>query len=235
MPLTTQDWHNRFMIQAQWTKALRLYFFDLLKISGHEKILDIGCGTGALLPDLEMLTPAEVYGADICEDHLHQAQIGCQSCNLSCADVLHLPFPDQTFDIVLSHYFLMWISDPERALKDMVRISKPGAYIVAFAEPDYEGRLDYPLEFIKIKDEFSKQNKWDSEFVCFRSLSYCCMRRNGCSRRDIALLERYPNMNLEDIMEEIESVGFRFDIKLFKTLMHDDQLEKGYVLNFRKI
>ena len=26
------------------------------------------------------------------------------------------------------------------------------------------------------------------------------MRRNGCSRRDIALLERYPNMNLEDIM-----------------------------------
>ena len=74
MPLTIQDWHNRFTIQAQWTKALRLYFFDLLKISEHEKVLDVGCGTGALLPDLEMLTPAVIYGVDISETHLHQAQ-----------------------------------------------------------------------------------------------------------------------------------------------------------------
>jgi len=53
---------------------------------------------------------------------------------------------------------------------------------------------------LKIKEEFSKENNWDSELVCFGSLSYCCMRRNGCSRRDIALLERYPDMILEDIM-----------------------------------
>lgn len=56
-------------------------------------------------------------------------------------------------------------------------------------------------EFINIKEEFSKENNWDSEFVCFGSLSYCCMRRSGCSRRDIALLERYPDMDLEDIMK----------------------------------
>jgi len=55
-------------------------------------------------------------------------------------------------------------------------------------------------EFIKIKEEFSREDNWDSELVCFGSLSYCCMRRNGCSRRDIALSERYPNMTLEDIM-----------------------------------
>ncbi|MFX1600466.1 MAG: methanogenesis marker 9 domain-containing protein [Promethearchaeota archaeon] len=57
-----------------------------------------------------------------------------------------------------------------------------------------------PEEFIEIKDEFSKENNWDSELVCFGSLSYCCMRRNGCSRRDIALSERYPDMILNDIM-----------------------------------
>lgn len=55
-------------------------------------------------------------------------------------------------------------------------------------------------EFIKIKEEFSEKNEWDSEFVCFGSLSYCCMRRKGCSRRDIALLERYPNLNIKEIM-----------------------------------
>jgi len=55
-------------------------------------------------------------------------------------------------------------------------------------------------EFIKIKEGFSKENNWDSEIVCFGSLSYCCMRQGGCSRRDLALVERYPQKSLEDIM-----------------------------------
>jgi predicted metal-binding transcription factor (methanogenesis marker protein 9) len=57
-----------------------------------------------------------------------------------------------------------------------------------------------PEELIKIKEEFSKENNWDSDVVCFGSLSYCCMRRNGCSRRDLALSEKYPNIAIEDIM-----------------------------------
>ena len=56
-------------------------------------------------------------------------------------------------------------------------------------------------EFIRVKEEFSKENNWDSEIVCFGSLSYCCMRRNGCSRRDLALMERYPVKSLEEIMK----------------------------------
>ncbi len=55
-------------------------------------------------------------------------------------------------------------------------------------------------EFIRIKEEFSKENNWDSEIVCFGSLSYCCMRQSGCSRRDLALVERYPYKSLDDIM-----------------------------------
>ncbi len=57
-----------------------------------------------------------------------------------------------------------------------------------------------PKDFITIKENFSKENDWDSNYVCFGSLSYCCMRRDGCSRRDLALVERYPNLALEDIM-----------------------------------
>ncbi|MFX1379097.1 MAG: hypothetical protein ACFFA4_08365 [Promethearchaeota archaeon] len=57
-----------------------------------------------------------------------------------------------------------------------------------------------PEEFVRIKEEFSKENDWKSELVCFGSLSYCCMRRDGCPKRDFALTERYPDKNLEDIM-----------------------------------
>ncbi|MHA1232232.1 MAG: hypothetical protein ACTSPQ_16485 [Candidatus Helarchaeota archaeon] len=48
-------------------------------------------------------------------------------------------------------------------------------------------------EFIRIKDEFSKENNWDAPTVCFRSLSYCCMRRGGCpGDRDNVLKALYP-------------------------------------------
>jgi predicted metal-binding transcription factor (methanogenesis marker protein 9) len=56
-------------------------------------------------------------------------------------------------------------------------------------------------DFIKIKEEFSKENNWDSKIVCFGSISYCCMRRNGCPRRDVALKQRYPKKSVEEFME----------------------------------
>ena len=56
-------------------------------------------------------------------------------------------------------------------------------------------------EFIKIKEEFSKDNDWDSDLVCFGSISYCCMRRGGCPRRDPALEKRYPDKTKEEYMK----------------------------------
>ena len=57
-----------------------------------------------------------------------------------------------------------------------------------------------PEEFMNIKDQFSKENNWDSELVCFGSISYCCMRSGGCPKRDLALTIRYPNLTKEEFM-----------------------------------
>ena len=152
MPLSIQDRQNRFLIQAQWTRALRLYFFELLNIQQMEKILDMGCGTGALLPDLQSLSPADIFGSDILEEHLLVARQICPECHLNSADVHHLPYPDNIYDMVLSHYFLMWVENPTKALEEMIRITKPGGHIVAFAEPDYGGRIDFPPGFNDMKD-----------------------------------------------------------------------------------
>jgi predicted metal-binding transcription factor (methanogenesis marker protein 9) len=56
-------------------------------------------------------------------------------------------------------------------------------------------------KFIGIKEEFSKENNWDSDIVCFGSISYCCMRRNGCPKRDVALKQKYPEKSVEAFMK----------------------------------
>lgn len=53
-----------------------------------------------------------------------------------------------------------------------------------------------------IKEEFSKKHTWNGNFCCFGSLSYCCMRRNGCDRRDADLQFRYPKLSKDAMMAE---------------------------------
>jgi predicted metal-binding transcription factor (methanogenesis marker protein 9) len=56
-------------------------------------------------------------------------------------------------------------------------------------------------DFITIKEKFSKENSWDSKLTCFGSLSYCCMRKNGCPKRDAALQKRYAGKSRGDYMK----------------------------------
>jgi len=56
-----------------------------------------------------------------------------------------------------------------------------------------------------------------------------------------AIVSVYPkhhqedmNMDLDDVKNEIEFAHFRFEKKLYKKLIHNNHLERGYVLNFRK-
>ena len=152
MTLSRDEWHQRFLVQAQWTEGLRLYFFDLIKDDAIQSILEIGCGTGALLPDLQALTPGQVFGGDINLDHLELAALNCPDCSLSGANVHRLPFADQSFDLVLCHYFLMWTGEPSQALGEMRRVTKTGGSVVAFAEPDYGGRIDHPQGLSLIRE-----------------------------------------------------------------------------------
>ncbi|MFX1238094.1 MAG: hypothetical protein ACFFAS_00950 [Promethearchaeota archaeon] len=58
-----------------------------------------------------------------------------------------------------------------------------------------------PQRFIEIKQKFSDENNWNSDLVCFGSISYCCMRSGGCPRRDAALTSRYPGLSREEFMK----------------------------------
>jgi len=83
-----------------------------------------------------------------------------------------------------------------------------------------------PEEFIRVKEEFSKENDWDSDIVCFGSMSYCCMRRGGCPRRDEALFERYPNKAKEEIMEIYYTKKRELAIRILKAVNIPEGKEK---------
>jgi len=136
------DWHARYLQQAAWTRDLRAYLFKKAGLDSARRVLEVGCGTGAILRDLT--TPATLHGLDLNPSALTQALVNAPAALLTCGNGLDLPYPSHSFDIVYCHYYLLWVSDPLQAVFEMKRVTKPGGHILALAEPDYFARVDKP-------------------------------------------------------------------------------------------
>jgi SAM-dependent methyltransferase len=136
------DWHKRFLQQAGWTKELRTYLFTRAGLESAGKVLEVGCGTGAILATLA--GRAVLHGLDLQPARLVQARQNTPQALLTCGEAGCLPYASGVFDITFCHFVLLWVPDPLQALREMKRLTRPGGSILALAEPDYTARLDEP-------------------------------------------------------------------------------------------
>jgi ubiquinone/menaquinone biosynthesis C-methylase UbiE len=97
-----------------------------------ERILDVGCGTGALIRAVLRAQPrAHVMGVDLSPAMLEIARSGSGSlAALVVADAASLPLPDGSFDAVVSVSSFHFWADAPRALRELARIIRPGGRLV---------------------------------------------------------------------------------------------------------
>lgn len=149
------DWHLRYKQQARWTAELRKYFFSRYPFDSSQRIIEVGCGTGAVLDSIQSLPGfhgfgiqdqhnSSIFGLDINLDYLKSAKSRLPHTRLTQGDAHHLPFANSSFDLVFCHFLILWLKNPISALQEMCRVTTPGGWIAAFAEPDYGGRIDHP-------------------------------------------------------------------------------------------
>ncbi len=140
------EWNIRFSQQARWTEQVRRVLFDGLGLENARRGLEVGCGTGVVSEELRRTGQAKIHGIDLRWDFLRFGQNAHPELRLAQANAFHLPFDTRVFDFSFCHYFLLWVADPLLALNEMRRVTHPGGAVFALAEPDYGGRIDYPLE-----------------------------------------------------------------------------------------
>jgi SAM-dependent methyltransferase len=136
------DWHTRYTLQAKWTHDLRTYLFGQAGLQEAGRVLEVGCGTGAILSELPEHLP--LHGLDLDAGALTQCRVHVPTVSLIRGDALRLPYSNRSFHIVYCHYLLLWVSDPSRVLFEMKRVTEADGHIFAFAEPDYTRRVDRP-------------------------------------------------------------------------------------------
>ena len=126
---------------AQWAPPL----CEAAGVSPGQAVLDVGCGTGIVARTAADLVGPEgaVTGVDLNEAMLTVARRVRPAINWRQADVAALPFPDASFDVVLSQMAMMFFADRQAALAELRRVVRPGG-AVAICVP---GALDHQPAF----------------------------------------------------------------------------------------
>jgi phosphatidylethanolamine/phosphatidyl-N-methylethanolamine N-methyltransferase len=98
------------------------------------RVLEVGVGTGLSLPDYE--DHLEVVGIDLSPDMLEKARERVAEEALTHVTGLHemdagdLRFPDASFDTVVAMYVMTVVPEPERVMRELARVTKPGGQVM---------------------------------------------------------------------------------------------------------
>jgi ubiquinone/menaquinone biosynthesis C-methylase UbiE len=125
--------YERFM--GRWSRAVAPPFLQWLDAPRRARWLDVGCGTGILTEALfDLCDPAAVSAIDASAAQVAAASSGraAERARFQEADAMELPFPDHSFDNVVSALVINFISDPSRSLKEMRRVTVQGGRVAGY-------------------------------------------------------------------------------------------------------
>jgi trans-aconitate methyltransferase len=124
-------YHRLSAPQVSWGKKV----LSRLRLSGGERVLDAGCGTGRLTADLlEVLPDGRVVAVDLSQNMLRSARehlasyiprVSCIAC-----DLLQLPF-EHAFDAIVSTAAFHWVLDHDQLFRNLRQALAPGGWLEA--------------------------------------------------------------------------------------------------------
>ncbi len=118
------------------------------------KVLDLACGPGVISCEMaKMVAPGEVLGLDLSEQLLtladtHRRQEGVTNVEFQLGDVYELNLGGRTFDFIYARFLFQHLSEPDKALANIVQALKPGGTLcVLDVDDDWVGLYPEPEGF----------------------------------------------------------------------------------------
>ena len=124
------DAYDRFM--GRYSVPLSEPFADFSGVSAGQRVLDVGCGPGALTAELVgRVGPGAVSAVDPSEQFVAAMAERHPDVEVQRAAAEDLPFPDGAFDAALAQLVVHFMSDPVSGLREMARVTKAGGVVSA--------------------------------------------------------------------------------------------------------
>ena len=124
------DAYDRFM--GRYSVLLSPQLADLAGVRSGQRLLDVGCGPGALIPELVQRAGAEAVSAvDPSEPFVAAARERHPNVDVKQAAAEDLPFADDEFDAALAQLVVHFMSDPTAGVAEMRRVTRPDGVVAA--------------------------------------------------------------------------------------------------------
>lgn len=124
------DAYDRFM--GRYSRLLAPQMADLAGVRTGARVLDVGCGPGALTTELvARLGPGAIAAVDPSEPFVTAARTRHPGVDVRLASAEALPFDDDEFDAALAQLVVHFMADPVGGLGEMRRVTRAGGVVVA--------------------------------------------------------------------------------------------------------
>ena len=124
------DAYDRFM--GRYSDVLAPQFADLAGVSTGQRVLDVGCGPGALTAELvRRLGASSVASVDPSDHFVTAARERHPGVSVHRASAELLPFPDEAFDATLAQLVVHFMADPVVGLREMRRVTRRDGVVAA--------------------------------------------------------------------------------------------------------
>ena len=120
--------YDRFM--GRYSVPLAPLLADLAGVRAGQRVLDVGCGPGALTAEL-VRRAASVAAVDPSPSFVAAARERHPGVEVAVATAEALPFPDDGFDVALAELVVHFMTDPVAGLAEMRRVTRPGGTVAA--------------------------------------------------------------------------------------------------------
>src|SRR5579862_2420874 len=172
-------------------------FVDRMGIKPGARVLDVACGTGnSAIPAAK--AGAKVTGVDIATNLLAQARKRVTDEHLDIrfdeGDAEDLPYPDRSFDVVVSMFGAMFAPRPERVAAEFLRVCRPGG-VIAMANWTSQGFVakmtQATAKMVPPPPGVPVPALWGDESTVKQRLGHGCSELT-CTRRQIVLTYPFP-------------------------------------------
>jgi SAM-dependent methyltransferase len=124
------DAYMQFM--GRYSEPLAARFADLAGVRGGQRVLDVGCGPGALTAELVNRVGGEsVSAVEPSASFAAAVRERLPGVDVRQAAAEQLPFPDDTFGVTLAQLVVHFMADPVQGLREMRRVTRPGGTVAA--------------------------------------------------------------------------------------------------------
>jgi ubiquinone/menaquinone biosynthesis C-methylase UbiE len=125
------------------------YLADQINGGHITSVLELACGTGRVTSHIQRALPdgAEFWATDLSSDMLDIAKrrLGSDQIHFKTEDIQNLSFADNTFDLVICQFGMMFLPDKQKGFDEIYRVLKPGGKFLGFTWNDTSKNPMYDL------------------------------------------------------------------------------------------